>query len=137
MVEPGLVKIGGTSLFSTAFLPTAILIVGGIIVWKIWESHLQEIRIQKAADSKYKETLATFKTEIDVLTTEQRELSTQMTQLQEKLSAFKKAKAINSVKNTPFNTLIHNEASNSTTEPAKLAMFQLIIEDNVELRKTI
>jgi hypothetical protein len=137
MVEPGLVKIGGTSLFGTAFLPTAILIVGGVIVWKIWKSHLQEIRIQKAADSKYKETLTTFKTEIDVLTTEQRELSIQMTQLQEKLSAFKEAKAINSVRNTPFNTFIHNEASNSRIEPAKLAMFQRIIEDNVELRKTI
>ena len=137
MVEHGLVKIGGTSLFGTAFLPSAILIVGGIIVWKIWESHLQEIRIQKAAGSKYKETLATFKTEIDVLTTEQRELSTQMTQLQETLSTFQKAKATHSVKNTPFNTVIHNEAPNSTTEPAKLAMFQRIIEDNVELRKTI
>jgi len=136
MVESGLVKIGGTSLFGTAFLPSAILIVGGIIAWKIWESRLQEIQIQKVAGSKYKETLATFKTEIDVLTTEQRELSSQMTQLEEKLSAFQKEKATNSVKNTPFNTFVHNEVSHSTTEPAKLAMFQRIIEDNVELRKT-
>ncbi|MEK8021982.1 MAG: hypothetical protein VSS75_034330 [Candidatus Parabeggiatoa sp.] len=173
MVEQGLIKMGGAKLLNTALLPNfAILIMGGIIAWQFFKSRKERTRM---AAREEKETLATLKTGIDVLMTEQREISAQMAQLQEKLLAFQNTEsgtAISlqtgidmlkteqrdilvqiirlqekhsalqkanpeseiSTRNTPRNAFM-NKASNPTKEPAKLAMFQRLIDDNVKLRQ--
>ena len=173
MVEQGLIKMGGAKLLNTALLPNiAILIMAGIIAWQFLKNRKERAKL---AAKEEKETLTTLKTNIDVLMTEQREISAQMAQLQEKLLAFQNtesgtAKSIETgidllkteqrdilvqvirlqekhlalqkanpdseiyTRNTPRNTLM-NKASNATKEPAKLAMFQRLIEDNVKLRQ--
>jgi len=168
MLESELIKMGGAKLFSTTLLPSfAALIMGGIIAWQFLK-HKQP----KKPARKEKETLAAVKTGIEVLMTEQRELSAQMAllqenllefqktesgaktgidvlkteqrdisvqiiQLQEKLLALQQAKSESetSTTNTPVNAFM-NKASNPSKEPAKLAMFKRLIEDNVKLRQT-
>ncbi len=173
MVEQGLIKIAAARLLNTALLPNiAILIMGGIIAWQFLKSRKERA---KMAAKDEKETLATLKTGIEVLMTEQREISVQMVQLQEKLLAFQNtesgtARSLQtgidmlkteqrdiliqiirlqekhlvlqkanpeseiSTKKTPKNAFM-NKASNPTKEPAKLAIFQRLIDDNVKLRQ--
>ncbi|HDN27811.1 MAG TPA: hypothetical protein ENG03_12110 [Thioploca sp.] len=138
MIEPGLIKMGGARLLGTAFSPNvAILIMGGIIAWQFWKNR----QLKKTAliiDARAEnEALATLKTGIDVLVTEQRDISVQVAKLQEKLLEFKKAESESetSIRHTPINAFM-NKASSPTKEPAKLAMFKRVIEDNVKLRET-
>jgi uncharacterized protein YlxW (UPF0749 family) len=133
MIERGLAKMGGAKVLGSAFLPSfAAVVVGGIIAWKLWDSKNQN-KQAIATDSRYKETLATLQTKIDTLTTELRELSAHLIQFQEKNSKFQNATT--SVKDTPSVGTFINRSSQPTKEPAKLAMFKRIIDDNVDLRK--
>ncbi|OQY56759.1 MAG: hypothetical protein DRR08_00460 [Candidatus Parabeggiatoa sp. nov. 2] len=133
MIEHGLVKMSGTKVLGSAFLPSfAVVVVGGIIAWKFWESKNRQ-KPATGADSRYKETLATLQTKIETLTTELRELSSHLTQFQEKRLEPQNAKT--SVKDIPSVGTFINRASQPTKEPAKLAMFKRIIDDNVKLRK--
>ncbi len=138
MIQHGLAKVGGTKVLgSAAFLPSfAIFIVGGIIAWQLWENRKYAYEMQKISDSKHKETLTTLKNKLDGLTDEKHELSFKINRLQENLSELEKMKFRVHTKDTPLSTFI-NEASESTKESPKLAMFKRIIEDNVELRRVI
>ncbi|MDM8561670.1 hypothetical protein [Candidatus Parabeggiatoa sp. HSG14] len=136
MIE-GLTKLGSAKVLGSAFLPNvAILIVGGIIAWQLWENRKYAGEMQKIADSRHKETLTTLKNELDVLTTDKQNLSFKITQLQDNISELEKIKFRIPTKDTPLSTFI-NETAKPTKDSPKLAMLQKIVEDNVELRKRI
>jgi predicted nucleic acid-binding Zn-ribbon protein len=176
MLENELIKFGGVKLLNSALLPGfTVLIVGGLLTWHFWKQRKKQPKTLK--NKVENETLACVKNSIEVLMTEQRDLSTQMAQLQDKLLAFQNTESgtaitlqsgIDSLKteqrdiliqiirlqekllilqtnpsesrattnNTSTNVLM-NKASEPTKEPAKLAMFQRLIDDNVKLRQAI
>jgi hypothetical protein len=139
MIEHGLTKVGGAKILGSAvFSPSfAILIVGGVIAWQLWENRKYAWKMQKVADSKHKATLTTLKNELDALTAEKHALSFKITQLQENFSTLEKTKVrTHTTRDTSLSAFI-NEAANPTKETPKLAMLKKLVEDNVELRKRI
>jgi hypothetical protein len=133
MIEYGVTKIGGTQLLGTIFSPGfAILVLGGIVIWKLLEDkrEFQEIRTKMAENT---ETLGNLNTKLEFLSTQKFEQLGQITQSQKKhLAVPQKVKPSISKRNTI------NQTSKFTTESSsRSAIFKQIIEDNIELRKAI
>jgi len=132
MIEHGVAKMGGTKLLGTIISPGfAILALGGIIAWKLWENK-QEIREIRAKGAAHKETLENLNTKLEVLNAQKLELLRQVTQIQEKLLAVPQKVKPSTPKRNPI-----SQTSKPTTETPKLAIFKQIIEENLDLRKAI
>lgn len=126
MFEQELVRTGGIKLFGSTFLGLTLITLGGILMWQLWRDRqaFQNMHLRNIT-RKYEEKLGHVKMRLEALTTEQSELTSQVTQLKEKLSQFQQPKTAPSVSNP------------SEVDAVKLAILKRIVEDNVKIRQTI
>lgn len=120
MLESGLLKVGGAKVAGSVFFPTAILLVGGILAWQLWQDKKAIRRLNhKLAQS---DTLAT---QLDSLQAEQQALAAQFSQLQTQTTE----------KREPNPTTGFNAAPQATEKSSKLSMLKRLVEENVNLRR--
>lgn len=125
MFEQELVRTGGIKLFGSTFLGLTLITLGGILMWQLWKDRqaFQNLHLRNIT-RKYEEKLGHVKMRLEALTTEQSELTSQVTQLKEKLSQFQQTKTAPSVSNPP------------AVDAVKLAILERIVENNVKMRQS-
>jgi len=121
MLGNNVIQISTGKLLGATLLPSSILLVGGIIIWQIWRN--KQSRLQ---------------TKTDVLNDELSQIKKQMADLQ---TANDKAKSGESMQteNTPSaaqHTNQKNAGKKSGKSPGEMGLFEYLIEDNIQLRKS-
>ncbi len=116
MLGNNVIQISTGKLLGASLLPSSILLVSGIIFWRIW--HNKQSRLQ---------------TETDVLNDELNQVKKQMADLQ---TANNKAESDGSMQavNTP--SAAQHTSQKSAKSPEKMGLFEYLIEDNIQLRKS-
>ena len=117
MLENSVVQISTGKLVAASLLPSSMLLLSGIIIWRIWhntQSHLQ--------------------TKTDVLNDELRQLKKQMADLQ---TANNKAESneFMQIPNTS-STVAQQTSQKSGKSPGEMGLFEYLIEDNIQLRQS-
>ena len=117
MLENSVVQISTGKLLGASLLPSSILLVSGIIIWRIWR-HKQS-RLQ---------------TETDVLNDELSQLKKQMADLQ---TANNKAESDESVQTVKTSSADAQQTSQKRAKgPEGVGLFESLIEDNIQLRQS-
>ena len=117
MLENSVVQISTGKLLGASLLPSSILLVSGIIIWRIW--HNKQSRLQ---------------TETDVLNDELRQIKTQMADLQ---TANNKTESDESMQTVNTSSAATEQTSQkSGKSPGKTGLFEYLIEDNIQLRQS-
>jgi hypothetical protein len=129
MFEQGLVRAGGIKLFGSTFLGLTLVALSGIVMWQLWRDRqaFQNMRL-KNVTRKYEEKLGHVKMRLEVLTAEQSELASQVTQLQDGFYHFQETTGDTPKKAASVGDVQEPDAS-------KLAMLKRIMEDNVRIRQ--
>ncbi|MCU7834676.1 MAG: hypothetical protein KZQ83_05400 [gamma proteobacterium symbiont of Taylorina sp.] len=117
MLENSVIQISTVKLLGASLLPSSILLVSGIIIWRIWrnkQSHLQ--------------------TKTDVLNDELRQLKKQMADLQ---TANDKAESDESMQTVNTSSAVAPQTrQKSGQSPGGIGLFEYLIEDNIQLRQS-
>lgn len=117
MLGNNIVQISTAKLLGTSLLPSSILLVSGIIIWRIWSG--KQSRLQ---------------TETDVLRDKLQHMQKQITELQE---ANNKAKSNDSMQTVKTSSSVAQKTSQkSGKNPAEIGLFEYLIEDNIQLRQS-
>lgn len=102
--------LSNTKLISTYLVPSATLVIGGVLVWKLWQQRQQLKENQQVQDS--------LSERLDQLETQKANTSTQ-----------KKTDTTTSSTTTSFKT------SSASTNSSKQGLFEQLISDNIALRE--
>ena len=121
MLENSVVQISTVKLLGVSLLPSSILLVSGIIIWRIWRN--KQSRLQ---------------TETDVLNDELRQIKKQMADLQ---TANNKAESDESMQTVNTSSAAQHTSQKSASQksgksPVKMGLFEYLIEDNIQLRQS-
>ena len=132
MIGNGLAKLASIKVASVASLGISVFAVVGAIAWEIWHmrKHAKETQ---ANNAKATEKFTHLQTKLDNLLVEQKNTATQIVDLQQKLSTLQYATA--TIPESPVTTF--NKMAQPTTDASKLAMLKRVIDDNVQLRKSL
>ncbi len=115
MLENSVVQISTGKLLGVSLLPSSILLVSGIIIWRVWRN--KQLCVQ---------------TETDLLHDELRQMKKQMADLQTANSKTESAESMQTV-----NTFAAQQTSpESGKSPGEMGLFEYLIEDNIQLRQS-
>ncbi len=132
MIGHGFAKLVGLKTVSVASMGVSIFAVVGVIVWEVWKTKKGTKELQ-VINSKTSENFTHLQTELDNLTIEQKNTSTQILDLQQKLSQLQYATA--TIPESPVTTF--NKMAQPTKDSSKLTMLKRVIDDNIQLRKVL
>lgn len=120
MLGNNVIQISTGKLLGASLLPSSILLVSGIIIWRIWRN--KQSRLQ---------------TETDVLNDELNQIKKQMADLQ---TANNKAESDESMQTVNTSSAVAQQTSQKSAKSAKspgdIGLFEYLIEDNIQLRKS-
>ncbi len=118
MLENNVLGISAGKLLSaSSLLPSSILLISGIIIWRIW--HNKQSRLQ---------------TETDVLNDELKQIKKQMADLQMANNKVESEQPIQTVKTS--SVAQHTRQKRATISSEKTGLFEYLIEDNIQLRES-
>jgi ABC-type transport system involved in cytochrome bd biosynthesis fused ATPase/permease subunit len=115
MLENSVVQISTGKLLGASLLPSSLLLVSGIIIWRIWRN--KQSRLQ---------------TKTDALNDELRQIKKQMADLQ---TANNKAESNKSTQ-TVSTSATRQTKQKSGKSPGGMGLFEYLIEDNIQLRQS-
>ncbi len=116
MLENSVVQISTAKLLGVSLLPSSILLVSGIIIWRIW--HNRQSCLQ---------------TKTDVLNDELRQIKKQMADLQ---TANNKSGSDESMQTVNMSSAAAQQTRQKTAQsPGGMGLFEYLIEDNIQLRQ--
>ena len=119
MLENSVVQISTGKLLGVSLLSNSILLLSGIIIWRVWQnrqSHLQ--------------------TEADALINELGQIKKQIADLH---TSYNKAESDESMQPVNKFTAAQQSSPKSTKSaesPVKMGLFEYLIEDNIQLRQS-
>lgn len=116
MLENNVIQISTAKLLGASLLPSSILLISGFIIWQIWRN--KQSRLQ---------------TETDVLNDELRQIKKQMADLQ---TANNKAESDESMQIVNTSSAAQQTSRESGKSPGEMGLFEFLIEDNIQLRKS-
>ena len=117
MLENSVVQISTGKLLGASLLPSSILLVSGIIIWRIW--HNKHSRLQ---------------TKTDVLNDELRQIKKQMADLQ---PAYNKTESDEPMQTVNTSSAVAQQTSQkSGKSPGEMGLFEYLIEENIQLRQS-
>lgn len=139
ILQHELIKVGVTRALGIAFLPSySVILLGGMITWKYFK-HTQ-IEPKKSNKKSKQRARASHKmhTGMDKLTLEHRELAAKIAELQLKIATIELQKATHQYADHSQNNASVETPEKTNTRPEaaspKAALFQLLINDNVNFR---
>ncbi len=115
MLENSVVQVSTAKLLGASLLPSSILLVSGIIIWRIWRN--KQSRLQ---------------TETEVLNDELRQIKKQMADLQ---TANNNAEPDESMQTVNTSAAQHT-SQKSAKSPGEMGLFEYLIEENIQLRQS-
>lgn len=126
MIEYGLLKAGGGKAVGSLLMPGAALVIGGVLVWQLWQDKkaIRDLK-QTAKDTKQ------LKQQLADLQTAHSAAAVQISSLQTELATATPASAVNVLPSLTTNS------PQSPPSPSKLAMLKRLVEDNLNLRKNL
>ncbi len=116
MLGNNVIQISTGKLLGASLLPSSILLVSGIIIWRIWRN--KQSRLQ---------------TETDVLNDELSQIKKQMADLQ---TANNKTEPDESMQTVNTSSATQHTSQKSGKSPGKMGLFEYLIEDNIQLRQS-
>ncbi len=126
MIEYGLLKAGGGKAVGSLLMPSAALVIGGVLVWQLWQDKkaIRDLK-QTAKDTQQ------LKQQLADLQTAHSATVAQISSLQTGLATATPARAIS------VPPSLTTTSPQSTSSPSKLAMLKRLVEDNLSLRKNL
>lgn len=128
MIEYGLLKASGGKVFGGLFMPSAVLIIGGVLAWQLW----QDKKAIRELKQQIKDT-PLLKRQLTDLQMAQHTVAEQISSLQSELHALP---AIATPAPANFTPSFTEKILPSPSTP-KLAMLKRLLEDNLTLRKNL
>lgn len=120
MLENNVIQISTAKLLGASLLPSSILLISGIIIWRIWRN--KQSRLQ---------------TETDVLNDELRQIKKQMADLQTTNNKAESDESLQTVNTSAAQQTSQKSASQKRGKsPGKMGLFEYLIEDNIQLRRS-
>lgn len=122
MLENNVIQISTAKFLGASLLPSSILLISGIIIWRIWRN--KQSRLQ---------------TETDVLNDELRQIKKQMADLQtanNKAESDESMQTVNTSAAVAQQTSQKSSSQKSAKSPGKMGLFEYLIEDNIQLRQS-
>jgi len=107
MLQNSVIQMSTAKLVGATLLPNSILLISGIIVWRLWRN--KQSRLQA---------------ETDDLTDEVKLIKEQMTDIQ-------------TAKNKSQSNKLASSTSGEGTNTDDTGLFEFLIEDNIQLRKQV
>jgi outer membrane murein-binding lipoprotein Lpp len=117
MLENSVIQITTGKLVAVSLLPSSVLLVGGIIIWRVW--HSKQTRLQSQTD----------------------ELNDELSQIKQQMSELQTAKTNADSDESLFAQFPKQPQPPQQEKPegkkgaAKMGLFEYLIEDNVQLRE--
>ncbi len=116
MLENSVVQISTAKLMGVSLLPSSILLVSGIIIWRIWYNRQ-----------------SCLQTKTDVLNDELRQIKKQMADLQ---TAKNKSGSDESMQTVNMSSAAQQTRQKTGQSPGGMGLFEYLIEDNIQLRQS-
>jgi len=109
MLTNSVVQITTSKLIGAALLPSSMLLIGGLIAWRVWYN--KQTRLQAKTD----------------------ELNDELRQIKEQMSEFQSTTL--SDKNPSTFSAKHPAHQKSEDNPERMGLFEYLIEDNIQIRQ--